>query len=111
MVVGEVFGQPMRDAPLVKRAMLLQARQVGIAERLAVLDDAALTGTRQSSADVLGVPGSVVAETLVGHLVQEIVLRGSRGGPLPQLAGQLNFDALHLQGRRSKECSPTWPTR
>ena len=59
-----------------------------------------LTGTGQSSADVLGTPGSVLAEKLAGHLVREIILRGSRGGPLAPLAGQLNHDVTHLQGQR-----------
>jgi hypothetical protein len=100
MVVNEVSGQPTPDAPLAGQATLLEALQAGIAERLAVLDDADLTGTGQSSAEVLGVPGSVLAETLASHLLREIMLRGSRGGPLAPLASQLNFDVSHLQGQR-----------
>jgi hypothetical protein len=64
------------------------------------LDDAGLTGTGQSSADVLGVPGTVLAERLTGHLVREIMLRGSGGGPLTPLADQLNHDRTYLQGQR-----------
>ena len=79
---------------------MLEALQAGIAGQLAVLDDASLTGTGQSSADVLGVPGTVVAEKLTGHLLREIVVRGSRGGPLFPLASQLNDDVTHLQGQR-----------
>ena len=45
------------------------------------------TGTGQSSADVLGVPGTVLADWLTGHLVREIIVRGSGGGPLAPLAG------------------------
>jgi hypothetical protein len=67
----------------------------GIAGQLAVLDDASLTGTGQSSADVLGVPGTVVAAKLTGHLLREIVVRGARGGPLFPLASQLNDDVTH----------------
>ena len=100
MVVSEVFRDPAPDAALVGRATLLEALQAAVAERLAVLDDAAVTGTRQSSAQVLGVPGSVLAETLARHLVQEIMVRGSGGGPLAPLADQLNHDVTHLQGRR-----------
>ena len=59
-----------------------------------------LTGTGQSSAELLGVPGGVLAETLAGHLVREIMVRGSRGGPLAPLADQLNHDVTHLQGQR-----------
>jgi len=80
--------------------MLLEALQAGIAERLAVLDDAALTGTGQSSAEVLGVPGGVLAEMLGRHLVREIMVRGSGGGSLAPLADQLNHDVTHLQGQR-----------
>ncbi len=42
----------------------------------------------------------VIAETLAGHLVREIVVRGSRGGSLAPLADQLNHDVTHLQGQR-----------
>ena len=57
MVVSEVFGEPVPDAALAGQATLLQALQAGIAAQLAVLDDATLTGTGQSSAEVLGVSG------------------------------------------------------
>ena len=44
----------------------------------------------------------MAAANLTGHLLREIVVRGSRGGPLAQLADQLNHDVTHLQGRRMK---------
>ena len=100
MVVSEVFRDPVPDARMVGQATLLEALQAGIAERLVVLDDAVVTGTGQSSAEVLGVPGSVLAQTLAGHLVREIMVRGSGGGPLTPLADQLNHDVTHLQGQR-----------
>jgi hypothetical protein len=100
MVVSEVFGQPTPGAPLARQETLLEALQVGIAETLSVLDDPNVTGTGQSSAEVLGVPGSVIAEMLATHLVREIMLRGSRAGPLAPLADQLNHDVTHLQGQR-----------
>ena len=100
MVVSEVFRDLAPDARMVGQATVLEALQAGIAERLAVLDDAAVTGTGQSSAEVLGVPGSVLAQTLAGHLVREIMVRGSGGGPLAPLADQLNHDVTHLQGQR-----------
>ena len=79
---------------------MLEVLQAGIARQLAVLDDAGRTGAGQSSAEVLGVPGAVLAEKLTGHLVREIMLRGSGGGPLTPLADQLNHDLTHLQGQR-----------
>ncbi len=39
-------------------------------------------------------------EHVTSHLVQEIVVRGSGGGPLTPLADQLNHDLTHLQGQR-----------
>jgi hypothetical protein len=100
LVAGEVFGEPVPGAALAGQVTLLQALQAGITAQLAVLDDATLTGTGQSSAEALGVSGGVVAEALAGHLVQEIMIRGSRGGPLAPLADQLNHDVTHLQGQR-----------
>lgn len=100
MVVSEVFRDPAPDAWMRGQATLLEALQAGIAERLAVLDDAAVTGTGQSSAEVLRVPGSRLAQTLAGHLVREIMVRGSGGGPLTPLADQLNHDVTHMQGQR-----------
>ena len=100
MVISEVFRAPVPDAPLAGVATLAEGLQTGIAGQLAVLDDVGLTGTGQSSAEVLGVPGAVLADRLTGHLVREIMLRGSRGGPLTPLASQLNHDLTHLQVQR-----------
>ena len=103
MVINQVFGDPVPDAPLTGPVMLLEGLQAGIAGQLAVLDDAGLTGTGQSSADVLGVPGTVLADKLTGHLVREIIVRGSGGGPLAPLADQFNHELTHLQGQRIEE--------
>jgi hypothetical protein len=100
LVISQVFSQPVPGAPLAEHDTVLEALQAGIAGQLAVLDDASITETGQSSADVLGVPGSVLAEKLTGHLLREIVVRGSRGGALFPLASQLNDDVTHLQGRQ-----------
>ena len=54
MVISQVFSEPGAGAPLAGQATVLEALQAGIAGQLAVLDDASLTGTGQSSADVLG---------------------------------------------------------
>lgn len=59
MVVNEVFAEPVPAEPLAGQRTLLEALRAGIGAQLAVLDDASLTGTGQSSADVLGVPGDV----------------------------------------------------
>ena len=92
MVISEIFGVPVPGGPLAGHATLLEELQAGIAQQLAALDDPGLTGTGQSSAELLGVPGTVLAEQLAGHLVREIMLRGSRGGPLAPLAGQMNHE-------------------
>jgi hypothetical protein len=91
MVISEVFRDPVPDAPLTGPVMLLEGLQAGIARQLAVLDDAELTDTGQSSADVLGVPGTVLADRLTDHLVREIIIRGSGGGPLTPLADRLTW--------------------
>jgi AAA-like domain/TIR domain len=89
LVISQVFSEPVPPPPAAQ-ATLLETLQGGINRQMAVLDDATLTGTGQSSADMLGVAGMEVAQKLTGHLVQEIVARGSRGGPLAPLADQLN---------------------
>ena len=110
MVISEVFRDPVPAAPLAGPVMLLEGLQAGIAGQLAVLDDAGLTGTGQSSADVLGVPGTVLADRLTGHLVREIIIRGSGGGPLTPLASQFNHELTRLQGQRI-EGMLAWLTR
>ena len=81
MVVSEVFKTPVSALSLAGDATMLETLQAAIAGQVAVLDDASLTGTGQSSAQVLGLPATTLAKTLTGHLVREILLRGSGGGP------------------------------
>jgi len=100
LVISEVFRDPVPHAPRAGPVMLLEGLQAAIARQLTVLDDPWLTGTGQSSADVLGVPGTVLADRLTGHLVREIIVRGSGGGPLTPLASQLNHELTRLQGQR-----------
>ena len=101
-VISQVFSEPVPAGPLAGHGTVLVALQAGIAGQLAVVDDASLTGTGWSSAEVLGVPAAVLAERLTAHLLREIVARGARGGPLFPLASQLNDDVTHLQGRQLK---------
>ena len=97
MVVSQVFSDPAPDAFPASHETILEALQEGIANQLAVLDDATLTGTGKPSADVLGVRGSELANKLSNYLLREIVSRAARGGPLAPLAAQLNHDRTHLQ--------------
>lgn len=99
MVIDQVFSEPVPVAPTVGQVTLLQALHAGIGAQLAPLEDVELTGTGQSSVELFDVPGTELAEQLAGHLVQEIVSRGARGGPLAPLANQLNHDVTHLQGQ------------
>jgi tetratricopeptide (TPR) repeat protein len=103
LVVSQVFSQPVPDLPLAEHRTVLGALQAGISRQFAFLDGARLAGQGQSSADLLGVPSTVLTEKLTGHLVREIMARGSRGGPLFPLASQLNDDETHLQGSRIEE--------
>jgi hypothetical protein len=121
MVISHVFGTVMPQTPLRDHQTLLEALQAGVAGQLAVLDDPGITGTGMSSAQVLGVATADVAARLAGHLVREIIVRGSRGGPLEPLAGQLNHDLTHIQGHRIERLivdvremlngSPSWQAR
>ena len=79
---------------------MLETLQAGIAGQVAVLDDAGRAGAGRPAADLPGVPAGVLAAKLTGHLVRQILLRGSGGGPLTPLASQLNHDLTHLQGQR-----------
>jgi hypothetical protein len=101
-VVDQVFTETMPPVALAGHATVLQALQVGVVQQLAVLDDKSITDTDWSSSDVLGIPGSVLAEVLTRHLLKEIVARGSHGEPLESLANQLNHDATHLQNQRAE---------
>jgi hypothetical protein len=105
MVVGEAFHR-RRGVALAGQGTLLEALQAGVAARLAVLDAPDATGTGRSSLELLEVPGGALAQTLAGHLVHEITVRGAQGGPLTPLADQLNHDMTHLQGQRLEGCSP-----
>ena len=100
MTLSEIFGMRLPDTPQVGHVSLLEALQAGVAEKLAVLDDASLTGTGQSAADSLGVPSGFLGDKLASHLTREVLIRGSRGGPLAPLADQLNHDMTHLQSKR-----------
>jgi hypothetical protein len=59
-----------------------------------------MPATGQSSAQLLGIPTTELTEKLAGHLIREIIVRGSSGGPLEPLAAQLNHDLTHLQGQQ-----------
>jgi hypothetical protein len=100
VAVSQVFSDPMPELRASAQTTLLETLQAGIARQLAVLDDAGLTGTGESAAQVLGISVPVLAEKLAGYLVQEIRFRGASGGPLAMLAAQLNHDVTHLQGQR-----------
>ncbi len=90
------------DDEQAEQESVTEALQAGIAAQLAVLDDPNLTGTGQSSADVLGVSGTVVAEKLTDHLLWAIRLYGARGGPLFPLASQLNHDLSRSDSEQLK---------
>jgi hypothetical protein len=66
----------------------------------AVTSRQSLASPDQSSAEVLGLWGTVLADRLTVHVVREIAVRGSLGGSLEPLGAQLNHDVTHLQGQR-----------
>ena len=92
-VINKVFQQtPAPAESLAEYPTLLEGLEAGVAGQLTVLDNTELTGIGQSSADLLGVQGAVLADRLTGHLVREIIVRGSGGGALTPLASQLNHE-------------------
>jgi hypothetical protein len=100
MTIKKAFHKPIQGARVAGPVTMLELLQGGIAGQLATLDGAGRTATRQSSMEMLGVPGAVLAEKVSGYLVRELIFRGSGGGPLAPLADQLNHDLTHLQGQR-----------
>ena len=97
LVIREVFAGQVPAGSLASGETTLEVLRAGVARQLAVLDDAQVTGTWQSSADVLGLRAGILAEKLAGHLVSAVIAAGSQGGPLFPLANQLNHDLTHLQ--------------
>ena len=92
-VIDQVFQQTAAPAEsLAEYPTMLEGLEAGVAGQLAVLDNTELTGIGQSSAELLGVQGAVLADRLTGHLVREIIARGSGGGALTPLAAQLNHE-------------------
>lgn len=100
LVLGQLFNVPIPQAPPQECGTLLESIQAAIAQQLAPLDDASLSGTGQSSADLLGISVTTLTEALTTRLIREIAIRGATGGPLAPLAGQLNHEASYLQGQR-----------
>lgn len=102
-VISEVFAAAAAAGGPGGRGTVLESLQAGIAAQLAVLEDRELTGAGESSAEVLEIGAGVLAQRLTGRLLDEIVFRGARGGPLFPLAVQLNADVTHLQDRQSRD--------
>jgi hypothetical protein len=100
LVISQVFREPVPTVSPVTHNSMLEALQRSVAGQLAILGDASLTGTGQSSADVMDLSAAELAEKLTGHLLRQIVARGARGGPLFPVAAQLNHDLTHLQGEQ-----------
>ena len=100
-VLNQVFDLHVPDSPLQNYPTILQALQARITEQISVLGDVSLTGTDKSAADILEVSVELLAGTLSRKVIQEIVARGSAGGPLHALASQLNHDVTHLQGQQT----------
>jgi uncharacterized protein YidB (DUF937 family) len=93
--INKAFGK-RKPVPLPPgEPTLLEALQAGIAAQLSGRDNAG-----EPAVSLPGVPVSEVADKLTGHLVREIMIRGSQPGPLTPLADQLNHDLTHLQGQR-----------
>lgn len=74
LVISQVFSKPVPDAPLAGHKTVTEALRRGIAEQLAVLDDASLTGTVMTQCG--------------------LVDRGAQGGNPSRTAAELRLDEL-----------------
>ena len=68
LVISQVFGELVPSVPTAGPTTVLEALGAGIASQVAVLEDPGLTGTGQSSADLLGVSAGTLAPVLTGHV-------------------------------------------
>lgn len=100
MVINEVFGESLPEIQLASQSTFLETLQAGVARQLSPLGDPTLTGTGESSAQILNVSLDLLQQKLTSHLLRQIVEAGARGGPLAPLANQLNHEATYLQGLR-----------
>jgi tetratricopeptide (TPR) repeat protein len=100
MVVDQVFVSPLPQAQFGTDATLLEVVRNAIAAQIAPLGDADLTGLGRSSADLLGVSITTLAEMLTHNLLREVVIRGAVGGPLVWLANQLSHEQTQALGRQ-----------
>jgi tetratricopeptide (TPR) repeat protein len=111
-VIDQVFQEaPTPAEALAAHVTLLESLQARVTARLAILDDTRITGTGQSSAQVLGIWVPVLAEELTEQLLREIRSRAAGGGPLKPLADQLNHDRTYLQGQELKASLAQLPTQ
>jgi HEAT repeat protein len=109
LVTAHLLGKPLPADGLDEHPSLLDALRSGIGGQLAVLDDADLTGQDVSSAELLGVSGTELAETLTDCLVREIKTRALRDDTLAPLADQLNHDETHAAVRALARARPPAP--
>jgi hypothetical protein len=79
-VLDQVFRVRLPAAPLEEHSTILQALEAGITAQLAMLGDASLTGTGESSAQALGLPVERITQTLVRNGIHEILSRGRAAG-------------------------------
>jgi tetratricopeptide (TPR) repeat protein len=100
LIMDQVFTDSVHGTTMAPSGTLLEVLQSGIAAKVAPLGDSDLTELGLSSLDLVGVKLEPLAGTLATHMVRQIAIRGTRGGPLMPLAVQLGQDATHLQGRR-----------
>ena len=108
LVISHVFSEPIQFAPVAQHETVIEALQEGIAGQLAVLDNVSLTGTGQSSADVIGVAGEIITEKLSGHLLREIVIRGANVLNVFTLMWMPDTDIV-VRGKRIAWVGPTGP--
>lgn len=105
-LINHAFGLPVPCPPLAGNATILEAIGAGISVQLAAAENSAPIAVSQASGEAYGVRAAVLAETLTSHLLQEIVIGGSRLRLLSALASQLADDAANLQSKHGHSTLP-----
>ena len=99
-VIREVFKPPAPSGLIDGNGTLLESLLTCVISQFGVLDVVTIAGTQAGSPEPLSIPGRILAQILVHHLVTEIRRLAAEGGPLEPLGNQLNHDIGRLEIRQ-----------
>jgi tetratricopeptide (TPR) repeat protein len=102
-IMNHAFGNPIPEGSTTGHSSLLQAIELGISQQLTLLDEAELAELGSSLELLTQVSANSLSARLADHFIQQIFVRGARGGPLAPLADQLNHEMTRRQGQRIED--------